>query len=182
VIPRDRAGATPGDVMIFLATLSLAVALLYPAWSGRELRGLVERAVADVEAVASAAHSTRAASGAWPTQVAPGRAPAELLGLSQADGPFGRAEYTLEWTSWSVVDSVEVPDDIIYAPGDAPPPTAGPVLQPVVRTVGGVAVHTGNPTLLAELAERFAPQTSFVLDTTWVLLLPERGTARTRAP
>ena len=41
--------ATFADVVVFLATVSLAAALLYPAWNAREFRGRVATAVADIE-------------------------------------------------------------------------------------------------------------------------------------
>jgi hypothetical protein len=50
-------------------------------------------------------------------------------------------------------------------------------MLPVVRRVGGVVVHSGNETLLAELMEHFSDQSSFLLDTTWTWVLPERGAA-----
>ena len=52
-------GAAPGDVLILLATLGIAGALLYPAWSVRGFRATVERAVEDVETLSAAARSVR---------------------------------------------------------------------------------------------------------------------------
>ena len=173
----SRDGATPSDVLIFLATISLAAALLYPAWSAREFRGRVDSAVADVEALRSAARSAREVAGAWPSPAEPGSAPPELIGLSQEGSVFDRLDYTLEWTSWNVVDSVVVAPDAVFAVGDAPPDSAGPRTEPIVRAVGGIAVHSGDAALLAELAARYAEETSFVLDTVWRLILPERGSA-----
>lgn len=171
----NRAGATAGDALIFLATLSLAAALLYPAWSARTSRDRFARAATDVESVAAAARSVLTTSGAWPTPTAPGQAPPELGGLAGQDQPFGRVDYALEWTSWSVVDSIDALTDIVITPGDAPPDSVGPVQRPVVRRVGAVALHSGDPALLAEMAERFADESSFVLDTIWMLVLPDRA-------
>jgi hypothetical protein len=178
----NRSGATPGDVLIFLATVSLAAALLYPAWSARGFRALVDRAITDVDAVALAARSTLQTSGSWPTPTAAGARPPELVNLAVEDGPFARLEYTLEWGSWNVVDSVVAPNDVIISLGDLPPDSVGPPLRPVVRSVGGLAVHSGDVNLLAELAEHYAEASSFVLDTTWVLVLPERSEAPVARP
>jgi len=57
---RGSRGATSGDVVIFLATLSVAAALLYPAWSVRDFKARVESATSDVSAVAAAARAVRA--------------------------------------------------------------------------------------------------------------------------
>lgn len=174
----NRRGATPSDVLIFVATLSVGAALIYPTWSARGYRARVERAVGDVEAVASAARSSLGTSGSWPTPGAPGEAPRELAELSGEDQPFGRADYRMGWTTWSVVDSVEVQVAQVFTPGDAPSESAGPEHRPIVRTIGGVAVYSGDASLLAELVNHFAEQTSFVLDTMWVLVLPERADFR----
>ena len=171
----DR-GATFSDGLVFLATLSLFAALLYPAWSARGFRQRVSVAVADVEAVGSAARRTLSATGRWPTAAAPGSAPPELAGLAAENSPFSRTDYRLGWTSWNVVDSVEVIPD-------APPPADGPfeapvpIRVPVLRSVGGVSVHASDAALLAELSERFAGQASFVLDTMWLLVLPDRASS-----
>ena len=182
---RGRNGATLSDGLVFLATVSLAAALLYPAWSAREFRGRVTSAVSDVETLGAAARSTLRSGGAWPSRAAPGEAPRELIGLSAEGGIFSRVGYTLGWTSWQVVDSVVAAPDLGPAPVDpvdAPPESVGPRLEPIVRTVGAVAVHSGDSALLAELSLRYAGEISFVLDTTWLLLLPERGSAPAGAP
>jgi hypothetical protein len=172
---RGRDGATPSDVLIFLATISLAAALLYPAWSAREFRERVAGVVGDVEALRSAARSALDLAGAWPSATEPGTAPPEMIGLSREGGVFDRPDYTLQWTSWNVVDSIVVAPDAAFLPGDAPPDSVGPRLEPIVRSVGGIAVHSGDAALLAELAEHYEEETSFVLDTVWLLVLPERG-------
>ena len=173
---RGTAGATFSDGLVFLATLSLAVALLYPAWSARSFRARVSSVVADVEGLASAARGALR-TGAWPTPTPPGQAPRELIGLSGEGGLFSRTEYTLGWTVWDVVDSIQAPQDVQINPSDAPPDSAGPRLRPVVRTVGGITVYSREPDLLAELARRYSTEISFVVDTTWTLVLPDRGPA-----
>lgn len=179
-IVRGRSGATLSDGLVFLATVSLAAALLYPAWNAREFRGRVTGAVADVETLAAAARSTLQDGGVWPSRSAPGQAPPELTALSAEGGVFSRLDYTLGWTSWQVVDSVLAAPDLGPSPvdpADAPPDSVGPRLEPIVRTVGAVSVRSGDSALLAELSERYAGEISFVLDSTWLLVLPERGPA-----
>ena len=169
-------GAATGDVLIFLATLSIAAALLYPAWSVRGFRSTVERAVADVETLSTASRVVRDGRNRWPAPAPPGEAPSELSGLGQADGIFGRQEYTLGWTSWDVVDSVQAPPSADLPALDAEPNgPAPPPMRPVVRRVGAITVHSGDETLLAELLEHYSDRTSFVLDTMWLLVLPERA-------
>lgn len=171
-------GAAPGDVLIFLATLSIAAALLYPAWSVRGFRANTENAIADVDALSAAARSVRDNRNRWPTPSPPGQAPTELSGLNGEGGIFGRLDYTLGWTSWEVVDSVEAPPPPDQsAADDAPSGSAGPSMEPVLRRVGAVTVHSGDEALLAELLEHYSDRPSFVLDTIWLLVLPERAEA-----
>lgn len=173
---RDRRGASAGDVLVFLATLGIAAALLYPAWSVRDFRARVETAVEDVAALGAAAREVRDATNRWPTSASPGEAPPELAHMDGAGGTFDRLGYAVGWTAWSVVDSVEAPPSTdIASPDDAPQLDDGPDLLPVVRTVGAITVHSAEPQLLAELLERFDESTSFVLDTVWLLVLQERG-------
>jgi hypothetical protein len=171
---RGERGATFSDVLVFVATLGLFAALLYPAWSAREFRGRVSAAVADVEAVGGAAREVLAGMGRWPTTVPPGSAPPELADLAGEDSPFARTDYRLGWTSWNVVDSIEVMPGP-PAPGDTPPELVAPELVPVLRSVGGVSVHSSDAALLAELSERFAGETAFVVDTMWLLVLTDRA-------
>jgi len=164
--------------LIFLATLSIAAALLYPAWSMRGFRASVENVIADVETLSGAARSERDSQNRWPTASAPGEAPPELPGLGGTDGIFSRAEYTLGWTSWEVVDSVEAPPPTdLSADDDAPLESVGPLMEPVVRRIGAVTVYSASEALLAELQEHYSDRTSFVLDTLWLLVLPERAEA-----
>jgi len=170
----DRRGATFADVLVFLATVSLAAALLYPAWSARRFRERVATAVADVEAVSTAARRALQESGRWPQAAPPGMAPPELAGLSGEGSAFSRTDYRVGWTSWNVVDSVEVVQPP-PAPEDTPPEIIGRMMAPVSRSVGGVSVHSGDPALLAELSEHFAGEPTFVLDTMWLLVLTDRA-------
>jgi hypothetical protein len=171
-------GASTGDVLIFLATLSIAAALLYPAWSMRGFRASVENAITDVEALSDAARSERDRQNRWPTRAALGEPPPELAALGGDNGIFSRVEYTLGWTSWEVVDSIEAPPPLDeLAVGDAPLESEEPPMQPVVRRIGAVTVYSANEALLAELQEHYTDRTSFVFDSLWLLILPERGEA-----
>jgi len=170
-----RRGATFADVLVFLATVSLAAALLYPAWSARGFRERVETAVADVEAVSAAARRALQETGRWPEAAPPGMAPPELAGLTGEGSAFSRTDFRVGWTSWNVVDSVEVVQPP-PAPEDTPPETIGRMMAPVSRSVGGVSIHSGDSALLAELSEHFAGEPTFVLDTMWMLVLTERST------
>ena len=170
----DRRGATFADVLVFLATVGLAAALLYPTWSARGFRERVATAVADIEAVSGAARRALEQSGRWPDAAPPGVAPPELAGLSGEGSAFSRTEYRVGWTTWNVVDSVEVVQPPL-APEDTPPEIIGRMMAPVSRSVGGVSIHSADSALLAELSEHFAEEPTLVLDTMWLLVLTERS-------
>jgi hypothetical protein len=169
-------GATISDGLVFVATVGLFGAMLFPAWSARDFRARVSSAAADVEILAAAAREALDDAGAWPTAAAPGEPPPELAGLAAVDSIFAKTEYRLGWTSWLVVDSIEAPD-LALPPVDAPD-FLGPRFEPVVRSIGGVAVYSSEAPLLAELVARYTTEVSFVLDTMWLLVLPERGPVR----
>ena len=168
-------GATLADAVVLMAALTLITALLFPRWSARAFRERVATAVGDVDAVAAAARGTRDFQRRWPAPAPPGEAPPEL---SQAgdEGIFSRSTYNLGWTTWQIVDSVDAPPEPgpPPAPGDAPQPT-GPRMVPVTHTVGAVTVLSSEQALLNELLRHYGADASFILDTTWVLVLPERA-------
>ena len=145
-----------------------------PTWKARSR---------DVERLSAAARSERDRQDRWPTTAPPGESPPELSGLDNENGVFSRTEYTLGWTSWEVVDSVEAPPPTaVPVDVDAPRGSAGPPMEPVVRRIGAVAVHSGDEALLAELHEHYSDRASFVIDTLWLLVLPERAEAPAPAP
>ena len=175
VLVRDRAGASTGDVLIFLATLCVGAALLYPAWSVRDFRARVESAVSDVDALSAAARVVRDDTGRWPTPAAVGEVPPELVTLGGAAELFEREAYSLEWSVVDVVDSIPAPPPTdLSALEDAPSTEGGPQLLPVVRRVGAVTLRSAESSLLAELLTRYSDESAFVLDSAWVLILPER--------
>lgn len=161
--------------MIFLGALSFAAALVRPIWSARESRALVEAAVSDVSSVETMARTVRERTNRWPTSAPPGEAPPELLGLSGPSGPFARSAYRLGWTDLDVVDSVDAPAAPTTSRDDAPTQSGAAAKLPVVRRMGAITVHSGDEALLAELLARYPEGSSFVVDTVWVLVLPERG-------
>ena len=169
-------GATLADAFVLLAALTLVAALLAPRWSARAFRERVAAAVTDVESVAAAARQARNLQRRWPAPALAGEAPEELSALGGSDGPFSRSAYELGWTTWQVVDSVEAPPEPAPppTPGD-PPQQTGPRLMPVTRTVGAVTVQAGEDALLTELLRHYGTGASFLLDSTWVLVLPERA-------
>jgi hypothetical protein len=87
-----------------------------------------------------------------------------------------RDGYTLQWTRWSVVDSVPAPlAPVETVPGDAPPGGAPRTTVPLVQLIGAVVVYSDDDRLLGELLARYGRDASFVRDTTWTLVLPERA-------
>jgi len=176
-----RAGFAAADLVILVALLSLVAALAYPTLRRSAFEARVERAVADVEQVRRSAVRHLERRGTWAPASDPRHPPAGLEGQG-LDSVFSRPEYGIEWRRWEVVELEEVapppegpgPEE----PGEAPLP----IRLPVVRLLGGITLHTGEEALLAELAARYGDTASFVYDTTWTLVLPQRtGTSRIRA-
>jgi hypothetical protein len=176
LILKGRRGASAAGMLVFLAALSVAAALLYPAWSVRGFRARVQASIAEVDALGSAARAVRDNTNRWPTPAPIGEVPPELSGLRGADGASGPTGYAIQWTAWEVVDSVEAPapSDILSA-DDAPQEPAEPAMLPILRSVGGIIVHSGERALLAELLEHYTEGNPFVVDTMWHLILPERA-------
>ena len=159
-----RRGVTTGDVVLALAAVSIVAALLLPIWRGRSFEGLVTGAEEDVRSMMTSVAFSRDQDGRWPA--------------SPPSGDISREDYSVAWSVWDVVDSVEAPEeDVAPTPGDAP---LGPTITmlPVVRSIGAITVQSRDTSLLAELSGRFGPGASFVVDKTWVLVLSTRGAER----
>jgi hypothetical protein len=172
---RNRVELTSSDLLVALAILSLLSAFLYPTLRSRAFINHVDRTANEVETLRSAALGVLSQTGAWPTAGEPGGIPIEVSGAFPSDSLLAGDEYTLQWTRWEVVDQVEAPSSITQLPADAdaPPDTVGPIFVPVVRTVGGIVVHSGEDELLAELLTRYGRTVSFVRDTTWTLVVTD---------
>lgn len=168
-------GATVSDVLVVLSVLSLVAALLRPTLEARSFRRLVGAAVADVDAISAAARMARETTGRWPDSAEPGTKPPGLAGLAPDDSVFSRPDYTLAWSVWDVVDSVPAPPEAGPAPVDAPPDTVGPRMLPKVQRIGGVSVYSADSLLLSALTAHYADATPLVLDTLWLMVLPERS-------
>jgi len=168
--------ATSADLAIVGAALALVAALARPTLDARALEARVAGAIEDVDLVIASARASHASRSRWPQAAPAGEAPPELGALA-TDGPFSRADYSLAWTTWQVVDSVvaSTEDAAPPAPGDAPRSPDEPRLAPATRALGALAVHTSDPTLRAALLAHYGRGSSFVLDTTWILVLPERA-------
>lgn len=179
-----------GDAMIGLAILALVAAALLPSYRARAFDGLVEAAVADVDALRQATTRTRASSGAWPPTVPPGIVPDGAAGIFPGDSALARTDYTLEWRLWErveeapaparaptppVLDDDEAPPTAIPVAADAPPDSAATEMVEIVRTEGSVVVHSSRRPLLAELLRYYGSDVSFVRDTTWTLVFTGDG-------
>lgn len=169
---RVSRGFAVADAVILLAVVALLAALAYPALKRRAFDGRFERVVQDVETLRRSALAYRDRTGAWAPGAGPRQRPPELG--AHLDSLFAREAYGIEWRRWEVVAMREMQPPPV-APsaresGEQPVPTH----VPVVRLLGGITVHTGEEALLAELAVRYGDSISFVYDTTWTLVLPDR--------
>lgn len=176
----------PGDALIGLSLLALVLAALVPTFRQRAFDRLVEDAVADVEALRASAMTQRDVRGSWPPFSPPGRVPGVVSGAFGGDTVVARERYALEWRLWDRVDYVEAPPrppgsgmvdedeaavDPTPRPGDLPPDSVGPEMMPVVGQAAGVVVHSSDESLLAELLARYGSDVSFVVDSTWTLVV-----------
>jgi hypothetical protein len=165
---------TVADVMIALAGATVILALLLPTLRARSFRASVERTVSEVEAVRRAAEGHFRTRATWPLAEAAGVTPSALTAILGDD--LVRDGYTLQWTRWSVVDSVETPQALVETvPGDALPDDAPRTATPLVQLIGAVVVYSDDDRLLGELLARYGRNASFVRDTMWTLVLPERA-------
>lgn len=182
---------TAPDIAIGLAVVLLVAAGLRPLLQARAHRALVEQAVAGVDALRAGALEARRGSGSWPASAPAGEVP---TGLSPAStgGSLAFEDFTLEWGTVDVVEYVEAlprevplePDegeelDTVVPPtvtsDDLPPDSVGPEMVPTARRIGAIVVHAGNESLLAELLAYYGTEVSYVLDTTWTLVVDDRA-------
>lgn len=174
-LPTGRFGLTAGDWSIGVALIAVVVALLVPSLRVRAFRTELAEAVGEVESLRLGASGYLHQRRAWPAAAAAGAIPTELLGSFPSSTDLVRDRYTLEWAVWEVVDSVEAPPPTGPPPVDAPPDSVGPGMVPEVHRIGGIVVYSADERLLAGLLRRYGRGPSFVRDTTWTLVLPERG-------
>ena len=174
---------TAGDVVVLLAGAVLVWALAAPSLRHRGFERRVQEAADVAETIRSAAEGQLFTSDAWPASASPGEMPPEVRGAFQGRADLSYDGFSAEWRSWEVVDSVPAQIAIIASPDpeaetDAPPDTAAIPMQPDVRQIGAVSIHSGEATLLAALLQRFGSDRSFVYDTVWTLVLPTRAGSR----
>lgn len=167
-----RRRLTAADSMVVMAAFVLVGVSVGPTLRALAFRGLVERAVAGVEALHGHALDARARGGAWPTATRAGLAPPELGGVYAGDSALTFPGYALEWRTLSVVEFLEAPATTPSGlPGDAPPASVAREMIPSVRPLGAIVLHSSNTSLLAEMLARWGPGASFVRDTTWTILV-----------
>jgi hypothetical protein len=156
-----RYGIAIGDVLIGLSALVLLLALAYPALRARNVRVAFEEANADVETLRQSAVSSFENTGTWP-----------LLDEARI-----RDRYSMEWRTLEFVEQVPAPPPLVDAvAGDDPPPdSVGPPLRDSIVTAGGIVVHSRVDDLLASLLAHYGPESSFVRDSTWTLVLRPGG-------
>lgn len=163
-----------GDVLIGVSVLALVIAGALPTLRAHAFERQVEAAAADVEILRGAAIGQLQVLGRWPPAAGRGQIPRGVSGAFPGDSTLIRRGYSLEWTTWELVDRVEAPF-VAAAPtvgGDAPPPdSVSPATMPIVREVAGVVVHSADESLLAELLARYGADVSFVRDSTWTLVV-----------
>ena len=99
----------------------------------------------------------------------------ELVADLRGNATLSRADYSIQWTTWEVVDMVEAPPDVEFIdPDDPPSPDAAPNLIPTVNMIGGVSVHATDGNVLAELLAHYGAESSFAREGVWTIVLPDR--------
>lgn len=171
-----RRGFAFVDVLMVLGALAVVASIASPLLKRRAYRQHVERVVSSVEALRSASTQYRDSTGDWPEDAGAGRVPGELVPLLPATLGLHEADYSVGWMRWNVV---EIPRQ----PAPPPPDSTGRASEPdslgtrppVIRTIGGITVHSADAGLLGALLKRFGTATSFVRDSSWTLVLGRGG-------
>lgn len=166
---------TAADFAVILAALILIGVAAAPALRARSFRSMTNRAIGRVEAVRTAALGQKRENGSWPVASPVGASPPQLAALFPGDSALVFPGFSLEWQTLGVVEYVERPmaQRPIARPGDAPPDSVAPELIPSVRPLGRLVLHTGDDALLGELLARYGTESSFVLDSTWNLVIDD---------
>ena len=179
----DRGGATTGDVLVVLSILTLGFSLLYPRLRERGLAQRLDGAASAVEAVRQSARSFYEENRDWPAPRTAGVTPPELSAALPGDSSFTFEHYTLEWNRWEITEAPVVivlaeptvlPEEDDPMDADSAPPSPPPTL----RSIGGITLHSGETAILAGLFQRYGAAVSFVRDTMWTLILPQRSDPR----
>lgn len=169
---RDGAGFSLVDVVVGLAALAVLTALFVPVVhrSAREAR--IDAAQERVQQVRMGYDEHRTAEGSWPASAPPGRVPEGLESYLPPGAGFEGEGFVLEARRWRAVEQPPRPADIPEIPDDTPADTM-PLPSPTVGVLAGVSLGTSDPALLAALLSTH-PDDSFVQDTVWTLVFPQR--------
>lgn len=177
-----RSGASLGDILVILSMLTLGFALVYPRLRHRAFTRQLEGAVAAVDTLRAASSNFLTQNRDWPAPSPEGVIPPELTSALPSGYSFVVEGYTLEWNRWETVEDpvvVAPPTSAAPTPGDSPSDTLLVAPPPTFHTIGGLSVHAGDSALLAGLLRHYGTDASFVRDTTWTLVMPQRSAART---
>lgn len=176
-----RRGFAFVDVLMTLGGLAVMASVAYPLLAHRAYQKRVERVIARVEVLRTAATEYRTSTGHWPEGAAPGHVSDDLAKLLPAEVTLRGRDYSLGWTLWKVVEIPPQPVIPTMAPGlplPQPQSTAAPApadsvgtRPPVVREMGGITVNSPEDALLGALLKRYGSAMSFVRDSTWTLVM-----------
>jgi len=185
------------DLLVVLSLLALGIVLVYPGLKERAFTGELNRAVEAVETLRSAASAFFGRDGDWPAPNPAGVLPPELATALPFAYSLTADGYSLEGNRWETVERPGVvlrPEPLVLPrerPGLVPrleplvaseevePRDSVAVIQPPrYHTTGGITVHASDPALLAGLLRHFGTRLSFVRDTTWTLVIPQRSGPR----
>ena len=169
---RDGAGFLVADAVVGLAALAVLAALLVPVVQRSARYARIEAAQERVQQVHMGYQEHRAAEGSWPVSAPPGQVPEGLAAYLPPGASFEGDGFVVEARRWRAVEQPPRPQDIPEIPDDTPADTV-PLPSPTVGVLAGVSLGTSDPALLAALLSRH-PEDSFVQDTVWTLVFPQR--------
>jgi len=171
-VRRDHAGFSLADLVVGLAALTVLAALLLPVVHRSARAARLDAAEERVQQVRMAYEEHRTAEGSWPGSAPPGRVPAGLERYLPPGTGFEGEGFVLEARRWRTVEEPARPTGIPEMPDETPGDTL-PLPSPTVEVLAGLSLGTADPALLTALLSTH-PDDSFVQDTVWILVFPQR--------
>lgn len=99
---KGRPGFTIVELLIVLLIVAILAGLAVPAYGKISLRARATAALADIEAIRTAAFAYNADTNRWPADVSRGIVPPELKPYLGEGFSFERGSYLLDWDNWGL--------------------------------------------------------------------------------